>query len=93
MQEQLTCGTITFNATYPNNLDEALDSFRLLKQSCDAGWNAFYKVDYELQAFKDYIGTKAPNLLKQWELKNGKEILRSNRRGNRKAGKKVRGSK
>lgn len=91
--ENLECGTITFNYSYPNNLDEALDSFRLLKHSCDSGWNAFYKTDYELSSFKEFIGTKAPELLKQWELRNGKKVHAKDRRGNSKVGNKVRRKK
>lgn len=88
--EHLECGTITFNHSYINNLDDVLESFRLLKVSCDAGWNAFHKVDYELQALKDFIGTKAPNLLKEWELRNGKKVHVEDRRGDRKTGRKAR---
>lgn len=86
--EHLQVGSITFNPSDSASLDEALDIFRRLKFSNDAGWDAFFKVDYELSKIKDVLCKSC--LLKVEGINDGKEIHGENRPGNRGNCKKVR---
>ena len=82
-------GSITFNPCSINDLDDVLRMYKRLFDSERAGWNAFMKVDYELATFKDFVGTKAPHLLKEWEMRNAKGSKRKDSGRDRKTGKKV----
>lgn len=86
--QELVVGSVTYNANDFSGLEDALSKIKQLVSSERAGWEAFYKRDYELELLKDFISQKAPDILREWEIKNAKKIYGKSRRRDRENSKK-----